>query len=562
MIDQPTDLPAAAAGAGAAARGGVRGPAREPGAAREPGSRRRAVRVLVLLAALVCAACGLVYELELVALATGLLGDTVTQASVVLSVMVFAMGLGSLLAKRLARRPLAAFGAVECALALVGGLSALLLYGCFAWFGGWYRVALVGCAGLIGVLMGAEIPLLVVLVQRVRRRGTARPAPRAEPEPDSAPETGRMVADLFAADYVGALVGGLAFPFLLLPLLGQVGGALLTGAVNAVAGGAVLLGLGGGGGRSGGSGGRSRARPRLLTAACCAAVLAVLGIAGLCATAFEHAARRALFGQRARVVGASGEAPVVVTGEGGSSGARVYAAGRAPLCAAGAVAEARALAGAAGRADGTVLVVDGGDGLTAGQLAGGVPGSGQVVVVDPDRALVLAARTDPVLLALNADALDSPRVRVVQRQPLGYARSLASGGAGEGAGAGPGGRGRLGAVLVELPPRGAQDSEAPGSLEFFGLLERALRPGGRIVVRTERDRLWTVVSTLRALGLRTAAYVRPPAAACAGTAPEEDYVIASAGGSADPAAARVPVPGAPVVEPHTLPPPQTLLGSG
>ena len=49
----------------------------------------------------VCAACGLVYELELVALASYLIGDSVTQASVVLSVMVFAMGIGSLLAKRL-----------------------------------------------------------------------------------------------------------------------------------------------------------------------------------------------------------------------------------------------------------------------------------------------------------------------------------------------------------------------------------------------------------------------------------------------------------------------------
>ncbi|NED85233.1 spermidine synthase, partial [Streptomyces sp. SID11233] len=49
-------------------------------------------RFLVLLAVFVCAACGLVYELELVALASYLLGDSVTQASLVLSVMVFAMG--------------------------------------------------------------------------------------------------------------------------------------------------------------------------------------------------------------------------------------------------------------------------------------------------------------------------------------------------------------------------------------------------------------------------------------------------------------------------------------
>src|SRR5689334_1651275 len=182
-------------------------------------------RALVLAAVFVCAACGLVYELELVALASYLVGDSVTQASVILSVMVFAMGCGSLLAKRLRWRAAAGFAAVETALALVGGLSVMALYGCFAWLGQ-ARLAMVGCAFAIGVLIGAEVPLLMTLVQRIRRQ-----------------DAGGAVADLFAADYVGALVGGLAFPFLLLPHFGQLTGALATGVVNALAGGATVLWL-------------------------------------------------------------------------------------------------------------------------------------------------------------------------------------------------------------------------------------------------------------------------------------------------------------------------------
>lgn len=151
-------------------------------------------RLLVLAVVFVCAACGLVYELELVALATYLVGDSVTQASVVLSVMVFAMGVGALLAKRLRCRAAVGFGAVEAGLALVGGSSAMALYACFAWFGQ-SRSALVGFSLAIGILIGAEVPLLMTLIQRVRRQ-----------------DAGGAVADLFAADYVGALVGGLAFP--------------------------------------------------------------------------------------------------------------------------------------------------------------------------------------------------------------------------------------------------------------------------------------------------------------------------------------------------------------
>jgi predicted membrane-bound spermidine synthase len=182
-------------------------------------------RLLVLAAVFVCAACGLVYELQLIALADYLVGDTVTQTSIVLSLMVFAMGLGSLCAKRLRRRASFHFGLIEALLALVGGSSAMALYACYLWFGE-ARPALIGYALVIGVLIGAEMPLLMTMIQRIR-----------------AQDAGGAVADLSAVDYVGALLGGLAFPSLLLPLLGQLHAALFTGVVNALAGGAVVLWL-------------------------------------------------------------------------------------------------------------------------------------------------------------------------------------------------------------------------------------------------------------------------------------------------------------------------------
>jgi spermidine synthase len=194
----------------------------------------RAGRFLILLTVFLCAACALVYELELIALAdyldrqpagAGGPAGAVTGTSVVLSLMVFAMGLGSLAAGRLRGRPSAGFAVVEALLALTGGTSAMALYGCFLLFGE-TRPLLVGLALATGVLIGAEMPLLMTLIQRVR-----------------AQDPGRAVADLTAADYVGALLGGLAFPFLLLPSFGQLTAALVTGLVNAVAGGTLVLWL-------------------------------------------------------------------------------------------------------------------------------------------------------------------------------------------------------------------------------------------------------------------------------------------------------------------------------
>ena len=182
-------------------------------------------RFLVLATVFVCAACGLVYELELIALADYLAGDTVTHTSIILSLMVFAMGVGSLCAKRLRGQASANFGLIEALLALVGGCSAVSLYACYLLCGDAIPM-LVGFSLTMGVLIGAEMPLLMTLIQRIR-----------------AQDASRAVADLSAADYVGALLGGLAFPFLLLPLFGQVNAALVTGVVNALAGGLLVLWL-------------------------------------------------------------------------------------------------------------------------------------------------------------------------------------------------------------------------------------------------------------------------------------------------------------------------------
>ena len=46
---------------------------------------------------------------------------------------------------------------------------------------------------------------------------------------DPATDSGRTLANLNAADYLGALIGGLLWPFALLPHLGMIRGAAATG---------------------------------------------------------------------------------------------------------------------------------------------------------------------------------------------------------------------------------------------------------------------------------------------------------------------------------------------
>ncbi|MGW0613541.1 polyamine aminopropyltransferase [Streptomyces sp. NPDC002788] len=451
--------------------GGAAGPARLPV---RPGTGR----FLVFAGVFVCAACGLVYELELVALASYLMGDSVTQASVVLSVMVFAMGIGSLAAKRLRGLAAAGFGAVEAALALVGGCSAMALYAVFAWTGDWGGMWANGPRGLLvafslatGLLIGAEVPLLMELIQRIRRQ-----------------DAGGAVADLFAADYVGALVGGLAFPFLLLPFLGHLTGALITGAVNAVVGCALVLGLF--------RRDLSR-RARWLLLLVNAAVLAILASAAVLVDDFERAARQAVYGDDVRVALRSGVQEVVLTGGTRGRPLDLYLDGRLRV---GGQDERRyhealvhpAMTGPHAR----VLILGGGDGLAVREVLRH-RGVDRVDVVELDAEVVRLARTDPGLSALNRYAFGDPRVHVTIEDAFGRLR-----------GAPPA---TYDVVVSDLPDPGITASTKLYSQEFYGLARRVLAPGGRLVVHAgpvaASPRVyWTVEATLRAAGFRTAPY--------------------------------------------------------
>jgi spermidine synthase len=171
---------------------------------------------LLLANVLVVAACALVYELLCGTLASYVLGDAVLQFSLVLGTYLFAMGIGALVSKRLEPKAQERYVQAELLLAIVGGLSVPLLF--FA-FGARlpFRVFLYLTVFTIGALVGLELPLLV----RILRDGGGA----------TFKDT---IARAFAYDYLGALVASLLFPLLLVPRVGLVKTAVLTGAVNAL----------------------------------------------------------------------------------------------------------------------------------------------------------------------------------------------------------------------------------------------------------------------------------------------------------------------------------------
>ncbi len=445
-------------------------PAAEPAETSKP--RGRIARTAVLLAVFICAACGLVYELALVALGSYLIGDTVGQASIVLSLMVFAMGVGALAAKPLQRWAAPAFAGIELLLALLGGLSVLGLYAAFAWLS-LYTPALIAMALVLGVLIGAEIPLLMVLLQRIRRQ-----------------DAGSAVADLFAADYVGGLVGGLAFPFLLLPLFGQVQGALLVGMVNAAAGLGLVLTV---------FRRELSKRATLLLTGASALVGGLLLGAYAFADDFEVTARQALYADPVVHSERTQYQDIVLTESvslGGNRDTRLYLNGDLQFSS---MDEYRyheamvhpAMAGPHER----VLVLGGGDGLALRELLR-YPDVREVTLVELDPAVLELARTDPRVSTLNKDAFVDPRVRAVAADAFSWLRDN---------------RDRYDVVLVDMPDADSTATAKLYSTEFYGLARQAMSDDAQMVVQSGSPffapkAFWCIESTMRAAGLSTVPY--------------------------------------------------------
>ena len=162
------------------------------------------------------AACGLIYELVAGALASYLLGDSVTQFSTIIGTYLFAMGIGSWLSRFVVRGLITRFVVVEMLVGVVGGLSSLLLFLAFAYTDA-FRPTLYGIVLLIGILVGLEIPLLMRILQD---RFSFKD----------------VVANVLTFDYIGALFASLLFPLLLVPRLGLVRSALLFGVINVMVG--------------------------------------------------------------------------------------------------------------------------------------------------------------------------------------------------------------------------------------------------------------------------------------------------------------------------------------
>ena len=406
----------------------------------------------LLLGTFVIAVCGLVYELIAGTISSYLLGDSVFQFSIVIGLFMTAMGLGAFLSRYIERQLERAFVITQIALGLVGGLAAPALFFAFAFVDN-YEAFLVLICVVIGTLVGLEIPLVTRILQQEKTLQI-------------------NISNILTADYIGALVAALLFPLILVPQLGLISTSFLFGLLNlAVAGLAchvfrhVL----------------DWKLPLIITVAA-----AILLTGALSSQRLVGVFEAALYREEIIYAETTPYQRLVVTH--GNERVRLFLNGSLQFDSLDEHRYHESLVhpamGLAGRTD-AVLILGGGDGMVVREVLKH-EGVQSVTLVDLDPAMTKLFRDHPRLTALNANALNDPRVEIVHEDAFEFLKSDKK---------------LYNVILIDLPDPKNPSLSKLYSLAFYTEAARHLTRDGILTTQATspvyaRKAFWSIAETL------------------------------------------------------------------
>ncbi|HYS54669.1 MAG TPA: polyamine aminopropyltransferase [Thermoanaerobaculia bacterium] len=420
---------------------------------------------LLFLNVLVIAACGLVYELLAGTVASYVIGDSVTQFSLIIGLYLSALGVGAWISRYIDRDLAARFVEVELAVALIGGLSAPLLFFGFARLQ-WFRLFLFLVVFVIGVLVGLELPILMRILKEHL-------------------DFKELVSRVLSFDYLGSLIAAVLFPLVLVPRIGLVRTSVVFGFLNGCVGLyatyllAPLI-------RRGLVGLRARA----------GVVLVILTVAFIQANRLTSLAEDELFADEVVYATSSPYQRIVITS--GKSGFHLFLNGSLQFASADEYRYHEALVHPAMAAAATpprrVLILGGGDGLALREVLRYSDVQG-VTLVDLDPKMTALSKAFPTLAELNGHAFLDRRVNVINEDAMIWLEHTHD---------------LFDAAIVDFPD---PNSFALGKLyttRFYRLLRDHLTLEAAVTVQSTsplfaRRSYWCIIRTLEAAGF----FVRP-----------------------------------------------------
>jgi len=405
------------------------------------------------------------------AVASYVLGDSVTQFSIIIGVYLSALGIGAYLSRFVERHLARTFIDVELCAALLGGFSAPSLFLAYSFTHAFQLILYAICLG-VGILVGLELPLLIRILQRQL-------------------EFKDLIAKALTFDYAGALLGSLAFSLLLVPELGLVHTSLACGLLNALVGlGSTFLLA------DDAEGTGARPAPMALARLRAAVVVVLLLIGLLQANRIVEASEAAIFGGSPVIREQSRYQRIVVTERGAQL--ELHLNGNLQFSSLDEHRYHEALvhpAMAATRRPERVLIGGGGDGLAAREVFAW-KNVKEVTLVDLDQRMTELFREHPALVKLNRGALSDSRLSIVNADALVWLTNNP---------------GSYDVVILDFPDPSNYSLGKLYSDRFYRLVREHLAPDGTLVVQSTsplfaRAAYWCIVRTLQSVGLTTLPY--------------------------------------------------------
>ena len=415
------------------------------------------IRVL-LLSILLVALCSITYELIIGTVSSYLLGNSVYQFSLTIGLYMSAMGVGSYLSKFIKRNLLENFFWVELSVGVLGGISSALLFGVFT-FTPYFQPAMWAITLGIGTLVGLEIPLLT---RYVRRYAHLREA----------------LANVLSWDYIGALLGSLAFPLLLLPVLGLLNSAAVVGLINVAVAGMGLYAF-----RK-----ELKNRATLTIGVVLAAIL--LGSIFFTSGAYERFLDKRLFQDPVVYREQTPYQKLTMTAWRGKD-YRLYINGNIQFSSVDEYRYHEALVHVPMSLVPNVrkvLILGGGDGLVVKQLREHYKEVEEIVMVDLDPRMTELAKTHPTLRRINGGAMDDERLEVVNDDAMNYVMDTKK---------------QFDVIIIDLPDPNNESLSKLYSVEFYRLIRNRLQDNGVMVTQSSAvyfapNSFWSIHRTIEA----------------------------------------------------------------
>ena len=424
---------------------------------------------VLFFSVVIIATCGLIYELIAGTAASYLLGDSVTQFSTIIGCYLFAMGVGSWLSRYVTKNLLAFFVKVEILLGAVGGCSAAVLFLLFDHVHS-FRFLLYFQVGLIGVLVGIEIPLLLRILKDKF-------------------EFSDLVSKVLSFDYIGALFASILFPLVLIPYLGLIKTSFLFGILNASVALWVLYAL------------QENSPLNRLHKMSAIAVIIGLTLGFAYADSIMGYAEHSTYQGKVIFSETTPYQRIVLTKA--SHDLRLFLNGNLQFSSVDEYRYHESLVHPALSAlhdPRHILIIGGGDGLALREVLK-YPGIETVTLVDLDPAMTRLFSSNEMLTELNQNSLLSLKLSVINRDAFIWLKEQAAAEA----------KKKYDAILIDLPDPSNYSIGKLYSISFYHLLHQVMTPHSLVVVQSTsplvaRKSFWCVNNTLEAAGFNTTPY--------------------------------------------------------